>query len=295
MAIPMPTLLSEPSRRNALIRLVRLDKPIGFFLLLWPTWWALWFAAGGVPSIKNLIIFTLGVVLMRMAGCVINDLADRDFDGDVERTSQRPLATGEIRPVEAVWVFIVLALLAFGLVMLTNRLTVYLSVVGIFLAVTYPLMKRYTYLPQVYLGAAFGWAVPMAFTAETGTFNELTWLIFIATVLWATIYDTMYAMVDRDDDIKLGIKSTAILFGDVDRIAIGIFQLTMLWTLYLAGSRMEFGSAYATSLWITAALMAWHQYQIRNRDREGCFEAFLHNNWIGFTIFVGILFESLID
>lgn len=295
MAIPIPSLLSDPTRRKALFRLVRLDKPIGFFLLLWPTWWALWVAAGGMPSIKNLIIFTLGVVMMRMAGCVINDLADKDFDGEVERTSNRPLATGEISSREALIVFVVLALLAFGLVLLTNRLTVYLSVVGVFLAVTYPLMKRYTYLPQIYLGAAFGWAVPMVFTAETGTFNELTWLLFIATVLWATIYDTMYAMVDRDDDIKLGIKSTAILFGDVDRIAIGILQLTLLWTLYLVGSRMEYGSAYATCLWVTTALMAWHQYQIRNRDREGCFAAFLNNNWVGFAVFVGILFESLID
>lgn len=291
----MPGLLTEPARRSALIRLLRLDKPIGFFLLLWPTWWALWFAAGGLPSIANLIIFTLGVMVMRMAGCVVNDLADRRFDGQVERTRERPLATGQISPREAIVVFVVLALLALGLVLMTNRLTLLLSLVGLFLAVTYPFMKRYTWLPQVYLGAAFGWAVPMAWAAETGGIDSIAWLLLIATVLWATVYDTMYAMVDREDDIRLGIRSTAILFGDIDRLAIGITQLMMLWTLHLAGSRAGLGSAWLTGLAVAAGLMVYHQWLIRHRDREGCFEAFLHNNWIGVAVFAGLLIDTLMS
>lgn len=270
-------------------RLMRFDRPIGSLLLLWPTLWALWLAAGGVPQLKNLLIFVAGCLVMRAAGCVINDYADRDFDGHVKRTVARPLAQGEIPPRHALILFVVLCLLAFALVLLMNRLTIYLSFVGALLAASYPFMKRYTYLPQVVLGAAFGWAVPMAYAAEAGTVPPIGWLIFVSAVIWAVIYDTEYAMVDRDDDLRIGVKSTAILFGEADRLIIGILQVLMLVCLLLIGQRAELGAVYYVTVGVAAAMFGYQQYLIRDRSREGCFRAFLNNNYVGGVVFAGVL------
>ncbi|MGR8921970.1 MAG: 4-hydroxybenzoate octaprenyltransferase [Gammaproteobacteria bacterium] len=270
------------------VRLMRLDRPIGILLLLWPMLWALWIAAGGIPSTRVLAIFLAGTVLMRSAGCVINDFADRDFDGRVERTRERPLATGAVSAREALVLFGVLLTLSAALVLLTNRLTVMLAVVGALLAATYPFAKRYTYLPQVHLGAAFGWAVPMAFAAESGSVPPLAWLVFIGAVVWAVVYDTEYAMVDRDDDLALGIKSTAILFGDNDQLIIGILQGLMIVNLFLIGERAELTWPFDLALFGAALLFAWQQHLIRERDRAGCFAAFMNNNWVGGVIFAGI-------
>jgi 4-hydroxybenzoate polyprenyltransferase len=269
-------------------KLVRGDRPIGTLLLLWPTWWALWLAAGGLPPLGTLFIFTAGVWLTRSAGCVINDYADRWLDPQVERTRQRPLATGAVSGREALLVFAALMLVAFGLVLLTNRLTVYLSFAGVFLASTYPFLKRYTYLPQVYLGIAFGWGIPMAFAAVQGTVPPLAWLLFCANVLWATAYDTWYAMVDREDDLKAGAKSTAILFGDADLAAQGVLYALFLAALALVGQRAELGTYYHYALGAVVVLIAWEFWRARTRSREGCFRAFLHNNWIGAAVFAGI-------
>ncbi len=268
--------------------LMRLDRPIGIYLLLWPTLWALVIAAEGMPDGWVATVFILGVVLMRSAGCVINDYADRKIDPYVERTRERPLAAGRVSAREALILFVVLSLTAFALVLTLNRLTILLSLVGAFLAATYPFMKRHTYLPQVYLGLAFGWAVPMAFAAQTGTVPVEAWLLLIATVLWATAYDTMYAMVDRPDDIKIGVKSTAILFGDADRLIIGIIQALMIVVLVLVGSRLDMGWPYYAGLAVAAALMAYQQVLIRDRDGMKCFQAFLNNHWVGMAIFAGI-------
>lgn len=269
-------------------QLMRLDKPIGILLLLWPTWWSLWLAAKGVPSLKNLLIFTLGVVLMRSAGCVINDFADRKIDGRVERTRHRPLATGAVSSREAIALFIGLCLLAFGLVLNTNLLTIQLSLGGLLLAFCYPFMKRHTHLPQVVLGAAFAWGIPMAYAAETGSIPSQVWLVYVAVVIWTLVYDTFYAMVDRDDDLKIGVKSTAILFGEQDRFITGALQLITLYTLAMVGSRFELGAYYYTGLAAAAGLFAYQQWLIRYRARSECFKAFLNNNWVGLVIFAGI-------
>ncbi|MCK8516871.1 4-hydroxybenzoate octaprenyltransferase [Methylonatrum kenyense] len=270
-------------------RLARLDRPIGNFLLLWPMLWALWLAAEGIPDLHLLVIFVLGVLVMRAAGCVINDFADRNIDGHVKRTTQRPMARGLVSPREALTLFIVLCLLAFGLVLLTNRLTIQLSLVAVLLAASYPFMKRYTHLPQVHLGAAFGWAVPMAFAAQTGGVPALAWLVFTAAVVWATVYDTQYAMVDRDDDLKIGVKSTAVLFGEMDRLMIGILQLLMLVTLLLVGQQAELGAIYYVGVLIGAGFFVRQQWLIRLREREACFRAFLNNNLFGGVIFLGLV------
>ncbi|MCB1746672.1 MAG: 4-hydroxybenzoate octaprenyltransferase [Gammaproteobacteria bacterium] len=280
--------LPPGQRLGAYLRLARLHRPIGILLLLWPMLWALWLAAGGVPHLDVLAIFVAGTVLMRSAGCVINDFADRHFDGHVERTRERPLATGEVSEREALVLFALLTLAAALLVLLTNRLTILLACGGIALAVTYPYAKRYTYLPQLHLGAAFGWAVPMAFAAQAGALTPLTWLTFCATVLWAVIYDTEYAMVDRDDDLALGIKSTAILFGDDDRLVIGVLQVIMLLNLLLIGDQAGLGWPFHLGLAAAAALFGYQQYLIRGRARPACFTAFLNNNWVGGVIFAGI-------
>ena len=251
--------------------------------------WALWLAADGLPSLGILGIFVAGTVLMRSAGCVINDYADRDFDGHVERTRERPLATGAVAPREALILFSVLVLSAGVLVLATNRLTIALAVIGVLLAASYPFAKRYTHLPQVHLGAAFGWAVPMAFAAAGNTLPPLAWLVFCATVLWAVIYDTEYAMVDRDDDLKLGIKSTAILFEDNDRLIIGVLQGLMLVCLVLIGQQSKLGWPYYLALIAAAGLFGYQQYLIRERSRAGCFAAFLNNSWVGGVVFAGIV------
>ncbi|MEZ5545501.1 MAG: 4-hydroxybenzoate octaprenyltransferase [Lysobacteraceae bacterium] len=279
---------SSQTRFSAWWRLVRGDKPIGTLLLLWPTWWALWLAAGGWPSWKLLAIFTLGVWLTRSAGCVINDYADRWLDASVERTKARPLVTGEVSPTQALIVFAVLMLVAFGLVLLTNRLTVLLSIVGVFLAASYPYLKRYTWFPQVYLGLAFGWGIPMAFAAVQGMVPPLAWLLLCANVLWATGYDTWYAMVDREDDIRMGAKSTAILFGDADLAMQGILFSGFLAAMAFAGARAELGWPYWVSLAVAMVLVGWQFFIARKRERGPCFAAFLHNNWVGAVLFVGI-------
>lgn len=269
-------------------KLVRGDRPIGSLLLLWPTWWALWLAAGGVPPLWTLLVFTAGVWLTRSAGCVINDYADRWLDPHVERTRQRPLATGAVSGREALAVFAVLMLVAFALVLTLNRLTIGLSVVGLFLAATYPYLKRYTHLPQVYLGMAFGWGIPMAFAAVQGEVPTVGWVLYLANILWSTAYDTWYAMVDREDDLKMGSRSTAILFGDLDLVAQGVLYALTFGALALVGTRAEMGPAYWAGLGVGVALVAYEFVIARHRERGPCFRAFLHNNWVGLAVFAGI-------
>ncbi len=269
--------------------LMRLDRPIGIFLLLWPTLWALWIASEGTPDPLVAAVLVLGVVLMRSAGCVVNDYADRDFDPHVARTHARPLAAGRVSPREAIALFLTLAFVAFLLVLLLNWTTVLLSLVALPLAATYPFMKRYTHLPQVHLGIAFGWAVPMAFTAQTGEFPPtVAWLLLTGVVLWAVAYDTIYAMVDREDDIRIGVKSTAILFAEADRAIIGGIQVTFGLVLLLVGQKLKLGGYYYSGLAVAACLMAYQQYLIRDREPERCFRAFLNNNWLGMAVFAGI-------
>jgi 4-hydroxybenzoate polyprenyltransferase len=271
------------------IQLMRLDKPIGIYLLLWPTLWALWIAAQGLPSTANLLIFISGVVLMRSAGCVINDYADRKVDGHVKRTQARPLASGKVQPREALILFAGLLAASFALVLCTNQSTVWLSFGGVLLAACYPFMKRYTYYPQVVLGAAFSWGMPMAFTAQTGELPAALWLLYLANLLWTVAYDTYYAMVDRDDDLKVGVKSTAILFGDADRLIIGGLQGLALMCLLLAGARFSLGAYYYAGLLVAAGCFAWQLWSTRHRNTQACFAAFLHNHWAGLAIFLGIV------
>lgn len=268
--------------------LMRLDRPIGTLLLLWPTLWALWIAGGGIPDSTILSVFILGVILMRSAGCVINDYADRDFDAHVARTKNRPLARGRVSTTEALLLFGILTLIAFLLVLLLNGLTIFLSFGAVLLAALYPFMKRYTYLPQVVLGAAFAWSIPMAFAAQTGSIPHVAWLLFIANVLWTTAYDTMYAMVDRTDDLRIGVKSTAILFGDADRSIIAILQIITLGILLIVGFEVDMSGLYFSGLLAAAGLAVYQQYLIRDRDEHQCFKAFLNNNWFGAAIFGGI-------
>ncbi len=272
-------------------QLIRLDKPIGILLLLWPTLIALWIAAEGWPDPLVLTVFTIGVILMRSAGCAINDYADRHIDSKVKRTKQRPLTSGKISEKEALLVFASLSLMAFALVLLMNELTIWMSLGGVILAASYPFMKRYHYLPQVHLGAAFGWAVPMAYTAQANEITTITWLIFLATVLWATAYDTMYAMVDYDDDIKIGVKSTAILFGNQDRLIIGIIQLLLILNLLLIGHRAGLSGFYYLGVSAACLFAIYQQYLIKDRDRELCFKAFLNNNWFGMVLFAGVFLD----
>ncbi|MHB8911572.1 MAG: 4-hydroxybenzoate octaprenyltransferase [Lysobacter sp.] len=272
-------------------QLVRGDRPIGWLLLLWPTWWGLWLAAEGVPPLWTLVVFSAGVWLTRSAGCVINDYADRWLDPHVERTQERPLATGALRGREALAVFAALMLVAFALVLTLNRLTIYLSVVGVLLAASYPYLKRYTYLPQVYLGLAFGWGIPMAFAAVRGEVPAVAWLLYVANILWATGYDTWYAMVDRDDDLRMGAKSTAILFGELDLVAQGVLYALFFTALALAGQRAGLGSYYWGGLAVALVLVAWEFWIARDRDRDGCFRAFLHNHWVGMVVFAGLALD----
>jgi 4-hydroxybenzoate polyprenyltransferase len=264
-------------------------------LLLWPTWWALWIAAAEVPPLWTLFVFTAGVWLTRSAGCVINDYADRWLDPQVERTRTRPLATGAVSGREALAVFTALMLVAFALVLTLNRLTMYLSVVGLFLAATYPYLKRYTYLPQVYLGLAFGWGIPMAFAAVQGTVPPVAWVLYCANILWATAYDTWYAMVDRDDDIRAGSKSTAILFGDLDLVAQGVLYALVFLALYLVGRQAQLGMYYWAAMAVAVLLVIYEFVIARHREREACFRAFLHNNWVGAALFAGIAIHHAVQ
>jgi 4-hydroxybenzoate polyprenyltransferase len=285
---PIRLTREQAQRLDRYWRLVRGDRPIGWLLLLWPTWWGLWLAAEGLPPLGILLIFSAGVWLMRAAGCIINDYADRWLDPHVERTRQRPLASGEVAPREALLLFVVLCLVAFGLVLLTNPLTVWLSVAAVVLAASYPYLKRYTWFPQVYLGIAFGWSIPMAFAAVTGEVPALAWLAFVANVLWSTAYDTWYAMVDREDDIRMGARSTAILFGDADLLFQGVLFASFLGTLLLLGQRAELGWPFLAGLALAAGLIGWQFWRARDRSREGCFAAFRNNHWVGMAVFGGI-------
>ncbi len=276
-------------RLGAYARLIRLDRPIGTYLVLWPTLWGLWVSSQGRPAPKVLLIFIAGTYLMRSAGCAMNDYADRHIDGHVKRTHARPLAAGEIRPGEALAVAAALSLIAFVLVLGLNRLTIYLAIGGAVLAATYPFMKRYTHFPQAHLGVAFAWGIPMAFAAHTGTVPLTAWLMLAAVVCWAMAYDTVYAMVDRDDDLKIGVKSTAILFGRYDRHAVAALQLATLAFLAAAGWVQTMSEWYYGALVVAGLSMAHQQWMIRKRDRERCFAAFLSNNTTGLVVFAGIL------
>lgn len=270
-------------------KLMRLDKPIGIWLLLWPTLWALWIAGEGHPDPGLFVVFVLGVLVMRSAGCVLNDYVDRKIDPYVERTRTRPIASGAVTPNEALVLFVALALIAIGLATMLNRPARMLAIVAAVLTVVYPFIKRYVSIPQFVLGAAFGWAAPMAFAAQTGKLSELAWLVFGAALIWAVIYDTFYAMVDREDDRKIGVKSTAILFGEVDLFVIAGMQVVMLVALVFIGLRAELGMWYYLSIAAVAALMAYHQWLAHSREPAGCFAAFQHNRHIGLFIFLGIL------
>ena len=270
-------------------RLMRLHRPIGILLLLWPTLWALWIAGQGRPDLRVLAVFVLGVVLMRSAGCVINDYADRDFDPHVERTRDRPIASGRVNPRDALVLFATLCLIAFALVLTLNRLTILLSFAGVFLAATYPFIKRFTHLPQFYLGAAFGWGIPMAFAAQIGGIPPVGWTLFAANVCWAVAYDTAYAMVDRDDDHKVGVKSTAILFGRHDRAMVFLFHVLTLSLLAYSGALAGLGLRYYAGLVAAFGFVLYQQHLMRDRTRDGCFHAFLNNNWFGAAVFAGLL------
>ncbi len=269
-------------------QLMRIDKPIGILLLMWPTLAALWVAAEGIPTISVLVIFVLGVIIMRSAGCVINDYADRKIDGQISRTENRPLATGKATANEALLLFAGLGVVALILVLFLNTLTILMSVVGLFLAASYPFMKRYTYLPQIYLGMAFGWAIPMAFAAQIGHVPVVAWLLFLANVVWSTIYDTYYAMADREDDLKAGVKSTAILFGDDDLIIIGALQVVFILIMLLIGTQLTMGLSYYVGLVFASALFVYQQKTALTRQPAQCLHAFLNNNWVGAVIFIGI-------
>jgi len=273
---------------NAYWRLMRFDKPIGILLLLWPTWWALLFAGSGQPSVKNILIFTTGVILMRAAGCVMNDIADRDFDPHVERTRLRPLASGELRLGQAIGAFLILMALAFLLVLLTNMLTVKLAFVGAALAASYPFFKRVTHLPQIVLGIAFGWGIPMAFSAETEAVPWMAWWLLGINTLWSVIYDTLYAMVDREDDRAVGIKSTAILFGKYDILIISILMGWMIFMLAHLGFTLGLAWPWFVGISGAAILFIWQLFVARTRERDACFRAFLNNNWVGLVIFLGL-------
>ncbi len=280
-------------RLHAYISLARLDRPIGIYLLLWPMLWALWIASEGRPNAWVTIVFILGVILMRSAGCVLNDFADRDFDGHVQRTAKRPIPAGRVKAQEALLVAAALTLFALLLVLTLGWLTIGLAVIAALLAASYPFMKRYTFMPQVHLGLAFGMSIPMAFAAQVGALPPVTWLILCASVLWTVAYDTMYAMVDREDDIRIGIKSTAILFGDEDRLIIGIIQSLLIAVLIVIGVRMELGGMYYVGISAAVVLAIYQQYLIKDREPGRCFEAFLNNHWLGAAVFTGLLSHYL--
>ncbi|MBU5377519.1 MAG: 4-hydroxybenzoate octaprenyltransferase [Pantoea sp.] len=280
------------SKFQAYSRLMRIDKPIGTLLLLWPTLWALWLSDMGVPPLPVLVVFVLGVFVMRAAGCVINDFADRKVDGFVKRTAGRPLPSGAVSEKEAKILFVLLGLLAFALVLTMNLMTILLSLGGLGLAWCYPFMKRYTHLPQVVLGAAFGWAIPMAWAAVSESLPLECWLVFLANICWTVAYDTQYAMVDRDDDIKIGVKSTAILFGRYDKLIIGLLQLATLGLLALVGLLMQLNAFFYWSLLGAAALFLYQQKLIVRRERDACFQGFLNNNYVGLVVFIGVVLNT---
>lgn len=273
------------------LRLMRLDRPVGSLLLLWPTLAALWIAAKGAPTVELIVIFTLGTFVMRSAGCVVNDIADRELDSLVQRTQSRPLASGEIQLGQAVIVFVGLCALGLILILFLNAATRWFALGGLAILTLYPFMKRWTYLPQVVLGAAFSWGIVMAFTAITEHVPKEGWLLFVASLLWIVAYDTMYAMVDRNDDLKIGVKSTAILFGQADRLMVGVLQVSALLAFVMLGKQLEFGLSYQAGLFAIGALFVYQQVLIRDRERAGCFRAFANNTWVGFGLFASVIAE----
>jgi len=287
-------LAPTPFAFSAYWQLMRFNKPIGTLLLLWPTLWALCLASDGLPPAKIASVFIFGLVLMRAAGCVINDIADRKIDGRVKRTKQRPLVTGAVSTKSAVALFVGLCLSAFALVLLTNTLTIALSFGGVALAFTYPFMKRHTHLPQIVLGAAFAWGVPMAFAATNNTIDPRSWLIYTVVVLWTVVYDTFYAMVDRDDDLKIGVKSTAILFGENDRVITATLQVMVVLGLVMIGREFGLGFYFDLSIIASAGLFTWQQNLIKTRQPDLCFKAFLNNNWVGACVFMGIALDQIL-
>ncbi len=275
------------------MKLMRLDKPIGSLLLLWPTLWGLWVASSGHPRPELLIVFFLGTILMRSAGCVVNDYADMDYDPHVERTRNRPLASRRVTKKEALLLAAILSIAAFCLVLLTNRLTIMLSFVALFLAASYPFTKRFFAIPQAYLGIAFGFGIPMAFAAQTGTIPGIAWQILIANIFWTVAYDTEYAMVDREDDIKIGIRTSALTFGRYDVLAVMLCYAIMIALLASVGTELGRGLYYYSGLAAAVIIMLYHYFLIRGRERNSCFKAFLHNNWVGGAVFLGILLDYL--
>ena len=288
-----PFLYRLARRLEEYMRLMRLNRPIGIWLLLWPTLWALWVAGNGHPDPKVLVVFVLGVTVMRSAGCIINDFADRNVDPHVRRTRERPLAARRVTPTEALLLFVGLLGVALWLATFLNPFTLRLACVGAALTVSYPLMKRFFALPQLYLALAFSWGVPMAFAALLGRLPRVAWVMFVATIIWVTIYDTLYAMVDREDDLKVGVNSSAIVFADMDRLIVGALQLTMLVALALMGRTLLFGNAYLAALGVAAVFFIYQQWLIRARDPDACLRAFLNNHYVGMSIFIGILLEYI--
>lgn len=283
----------DATKRQAFLELMRVDKPIGTLLLLWPTLWALWIAAQGFPDLDVLIVFCLGVFFMRSAGCVINDFADRKVDGFVNRTKNRPLPSGRATSKEAVYLFLFLSLCSFLLVLTQNNLTIQLSVIGLFLAFVYPFMKRFTHLPQFVLGIAFSWSIPMAYAAQANMLSSSVWLLFIANITWTIAYDTMYGMVDKEDDLKIGIKSTAILFGRYDKLIIALLQFMTLVLLVIVGLIENLNWLYYGALAVAGLLFLQQQKSIKSRDEKACFKAFLDNNYVGLVIFIGFILTYL--
>lgn len=288
---------TDPARHPVLggyWRLMRLDKPVGTLLILWPTLWSLWLASEGQPGLKLTFIFIAGTFLMRAAGCVINDYADRHVDGKVARTTQRPLASGELKPHQALRLFFSLCLAAFLLVLLTNQLTIAMSLVGALLASIYPFLKRFTHLPQVWLGLAMNWGIVMAWTAVTGSLSREIWVFYLAAIFWTIAYDTCYAMVDREDDLRIGVKSIAILFGDLDRLMIGVLQVFTICSLLLGGHSFDLGVSFYVAVAAVACLFIYQQWLIRGREGPACFQAFMNNRWVGLVLFLGILVHYLL-
>jgi 4-hydroxybenzoate polyprenyltransferase len=285
------TALRYARRARDLVELARLHRPIGIWLLLWPVLWAVWIAGASHPAPKVVVVFVLGTIAMRSAGCVVNDLADRDFDPFVKRTRDRPIASRRIAPAEALVWFLALVAIALALVLQLDPYTIRMSVIGAALAVSYPFFKRFFPLPQFYLGVAFSWGVPMAFMAQNGNIPRVAWMIFFAGIIWAAIYDTMYAMVDREDDLKIGVKSSAIVFGDMDKLIIGLLQGLMLYALYLVGTNMEFGYWYNMGIAAAGVFFVYQQWLIRRREPARCFQAFLNNQYVGMSVFIGILLQ----
>lgn len=289
----MKAVFFSKERLHQYYLLMRMDRPIGTFLLLWPTLWAVWIAADGIPNASIVIIFSLGVFIMRSAGCVINDYADREVDMHIERTRNRPITSGRVSAKEALVLFVVSVLIAFALVLLLNSYTIALSFVALLLAAIYPFMKRYTYFPQIILGMAFSWAIPMAFAAQLNSIPTLAWLLYFVTILWIVAYDTMYAMADREEDLKIGVKSTAIIFAENDRLIIALLQSAFLLGMVLVGTMIQAGLYFYLGILVAGLFSSWQQYLMKEREKNACFQAFLNNNWVGMSIFVGLLLDYL--